>query len=287
MTQPDQELFQPGLKDSRGYYYIGQSTVFASKVDQRFSYCLYVPLTYPERSGPLPLVVLQHGTGRKGPQYRDNFSQFAEDNHCVVLAPLFPAGIDDPDDLHNFKFIRYHDIRFDLVLLAMVEEVAERLDIEADRFLLHGFSGGGQFAHRFFYLHPDRLLGVSIGAPGRITLIDPSQDWWLGWKSMADFIGAEPKRELLPSVPVHMVVGAMDVETWEINNPGDSNWMDGAEKAGNTRIERLQTLRRNFADNGIAVRFDIVPNVAHEPMKVLEPVMDFFHKVLNAKEIRS
>jgi hypothetical protein len=84
-----------------------------------------------------------------------------------------------------------------------------------------------------------------------------------------------------------MVVGARDVETWEINNPGHSNWMDGAEKAGNTRIERLQTLRRNFEDNGIAVRFDIVPNVAHEPMKVLEPVMDFFHKVLIAKEIRS
>ena len=38
--------------------------------------------------------------------------------------------------------------------------------------------------------------------------------------------------ELLRGVPVQMVVGDRDVETWEINNPGHSNWMDGAERTG-------------------------------------------------------
>jgi pimeloyl-ACP methyl ester carboxylesterase len=82
----------------------------------------------------------------------------------------FPAGIGDPNDLHNYKFIDYQGILFDLVLLAMFEKVAARWHIRTDRFALHGFSGGGQFAHRFLLLHPDRLHGVSIGAPGRVTL---------------------------------------------------------------------------------------------------------------------
>ena len=272
---------EPNPKDSTGYYYSGESTQFACRADQRFSYCMYVPSGYSSRTAPLPLVVLQHGTGRRGPQYRDNFADFAEVHNAVVLAPLFPAAIDDPADLHNFKFIKYHDIRFDVILLSMVDEVAEKLDIDSERFLLHGFSGGGQFAHRFFYLHPDRLRAISIGAPGRLTLIDETQDWWLGWKGMEDALGIAPKPELLSSVPVQMVVGGRDVETWEINNPGDSNWMDGAEKAGATRIERLQTLRANFEEHGISVRFDLVPDVAHEPMKVLGPVKDFFTTILN------
>jgi poly(3-hydroxybutyrate) depolymerase len=87
------------------------------------------------------------------------------------LAPLFPSGIIDPSDEDNYKFIKYHDIRFDHVLLAMIDEVAIKYRVNKDRFLLHGFSGGGQFVHRFFYLHPKRLMGVSIGAPGRITYL--------------------------------------------------------------------------------------------------------------------
>lgn len=61
--------------------------------------------------------------------------------------------------------------QFDHVLLAMVDEIAP-LPLAAGRFLMHGFSGGGHFAHRFFSLHPRRLLGASIGAPGMVTLLD-------------------------------------------------------------------------------------------------------------------
>src|SRR5690606_1815600 len=102
-----------------------------------------------------------------------------------------PAGIIDPHDLHNYKFIEYEGIRFDLALLSMVEEVSERYNVHSDRFYLHGFSGGGQFAHRFLYLHPERLAAVSIGAPGRITELDDSKKWWLGTGGMAERFGIE------------------------------------------------------------------------------------------------
>jgi predicted peptidase len=280
MMEHHQGGLASAVKNSRNHYYTGETTVFASQYDQRFSYCLYVPSTYEIRTRPLPVIVVQHGTERRFQEYRDNFAAFAEANQCVVLTPLFPAGIEDSEDLHNYKFIKYRNIRFDVILLSMIEEVAQRIEIDSERFLLHGFSGGGQFAHRFFYLHPDRLRAVSIGAPGRITLIDPDKTWWLGWSGMAEAIGSAPSVEPLLTVPVHMVVGSDDVETWEIDNPGDSNWMPGIEATGGTRIERLHSLRRNFEDHGISVRFDLVPGVAHEPLKVLDAVKSFFLTVL-------
>lgn len=270
------------VRDPKRFYQTGATPSFAARGDQRFSYCLYVPAAHETAKAPLPLVVLVHGTGRTGPQYRDAFADFAEQHGCVVLAPLFPAGIIDPDDLHNFKFLEYRGIRFDQVLLDIVAEVGERYHVATDRFLLQGFSGGGQFTHRFFYLHPERLAAVSIGAPGRITLLDPEQPWWLGTAGFADRFGKDISLEELRKVKVQLVVGAADVETWEINNVGDSNWMDGAERAGRTRVERLHTLYENYRAHGIDARIDLVPGVAHDGMAVLDTVRTFLAEVLAA-----
>ncbi len=275
----------PGREDPQApgssHFSTGKTPVFASQYDQRFSYCLYVPQDLgPEKA---PLVVIQHGTERNFLLYRDHLQPFADEHRVVVLAPLFPAGIIDPDDLHNFKFIDYRGIRYDEVLLSMVDEVAGRYSVDSEQFYLHGFSGGGQFAHRFFYLHADRLAGISIGAPGRITQLDDSLAWWLGTEDFEECFGRPIDLEALRNVPVLMVVGDQDVDTWEINNPGDSNWMDGAEKTGETRIERLRTLERNFVSHGIDVRFELVPGVAHRGSLVLPPVRKFFADLIRER----
>jgi poly(3-hydroxybutyrate) depolymerase len=262
-------------------YRRGKTPVFASQHDQRFAYCLYVPADLGP--GSAPLVVIQHGTERNFLLYRDHLAAFADEHGAVVLAPLFPAGIVDPDDLHNFKFIAYRGIRYDEVLLAMVAEVAARYPVDAGTFYLHGFSGGGQFAHRFLYLHPDRLAGVSIGAPGRVTQLDDSLPWWLGTRDFEQRFGRPVDLDALRRVPVLMVVGDQDVETWEIDNPGEPNWMDGAEQAGETRIDRLRTLGRNFTAHGIDVRFVLVPGVAHRGSLTLPPVRDFFGELIEAR----
>ena len=258
----------------------GRTPVFASKYDQRFSYCLYVP----EELGPrAPLVVVQHGTERNFLLYRDHLRSFADEHGALVLAPLFPAGIDDPADLHNFKFLEYRGIRFDRVLLAMVEEVAQRYPVDPERFYLHGFSGGGQFAHRFGYLHPERLARLSIGAPGRITRLDDTLPWWLGTADFEKRFGRAIDLDALRRVPVLMVAGEDDVETWEITNPGEPNWMDGAEKTGATRVERLRTLERDFVAHGVDVRFVLVPGVAHQASPVLPVVREFFGELIAAR----
>ena len=85
--------------------------------------------------------------------------------------------------------LREGDVRYDHILLAMVEEVAEHYGLRFDRFALFGYSGGGHFAHRFLMLQPHKLWGVSIGAPGSVTLLDPARDWWVGTRNFAELFG--------------------------------------------------------------------------------------------------
>jgi predicted peptidase len=80
-----------------GHYDRGATTCFASRIDQRFSYYLYIPTDYdPAVTRRYPLLVLIHGTERGAQRYRDTFSDFAEKHKCIILAPLFPSGIIEP-----------------------------------------------------------------------------------------------------------------------------------------------------------------------------------------------
>lgn len=270
-----------------GYYERGATTYFASQADQRFGYYLYVPKGFAfEQAYRYRICAVIHGTGRTPDIYRDLFADFAEANNVIVLAPLFPAGIIEPGELANYKFLKWYDIRYDELLLAMVDEVATRYALAERRFLLFGYSGGAHFAHRFFYLHADRLLGISIGAPGMVTLIDPDTPWWRGTKNLPELFGRAPMIDAMRDVPVQMVVGDEDTETWEITiQPGSRFWMDGANDAGRTRIDRIRTLKRNFEAHGIPVRLDLVPGVAHNGYKVLGPVHAFFDELLSRKAV--
>jgi quercetin dioxygenase-like cupin family protein len=255
-------------------YRSGATTIFASRHHPRLSYCLYVPTAHRTTRTPLPLLVIVHGTARTAERYRTQYADFAEQHEAVVLAPLFPAGLGGPDDLHGYKRIAANDIRYDTALLAIVAEVGERWRVSTDRFLLHGFSGGGQFRHRFAYLHPDRLLGVSIGAPGRVTRINPRVPWWLGTADLHERFVVDLDLPALRRVPVQMVVGDADTETWEIAEPG-------LDAGGDTRIERLTALHRNWTEHGVEVRFDLVPGAAHSGRKMAGHVQRFLHDVLS------
>lgn len=263
-------------------YGLGRTAFFACQFDQRFSYCLYVPDSFDEAGDTTyPLAAVVHGSLRNAAESRDAFIAFAEREQCVILAPLFPCGIIDPHDVHNYKFITYHDIRFDQVLLAMIDEVAPAYRLRTDRFLLYGFSGGGHFAHRFAYLHPERLLAVAVGAPGSVTLLRNDRDYWVGIRDVEQVFGRPVDFDALRAVPVLLVIGGDDTETWEITIPPDSpRWMPGADDAGVNRLDRIAALRRSLARHGVAVRLDIVPGAGHESHKMIDPVATFFTGIL-------
>lgn len=270
-----------GIKLS--FYDFGATPFFASQMDQRCSYCLYVPQDYDETAlDDYDLAVIVHGTGRTATQYRDRFAAFAEANRCIVLAPLFPVGLIVPDDLANYKRIEFHGMRFDLILLSIVEEVRAKYRVRAGGFMMYGYSGGGQFAQRFFMLHPQHLRAVSIGAPGVVTLLNADYDWWVGIRDMEARFGIRPDLDAMRAVEVQTVVGSEDTATWEITIPRDSAlWMDGAELQGANRLDRIEALARSFEAQGIRVRRDIVPGVAHSPFDMVDPAENFFTELVS------
>lgn len=271
------------------YYDFGHTTVYASRFDQRFPYCAYVPDDYEEDGEKTyPLAVIVHGTERGMLAYRDAFADFAEANGVIVLCPLFPANICFPGDLSSYKMLRAGDLHYDAVLLDMIAEMQEKYRIEGDRVMMYGFSGGGHFTHRFLYLHPERLLAASIGAPGVVTLLDFDHDFWVGVRDFEKVFGKAVDLEAIRKVAVQMVIGGDDLETWEITiKPDDAWYMPGADLAGATRNDRMRALKRSFEQHGIAVRHDIVPGIAHDDRELIGQVKDFFAETLGANRARS
>lgn len=257
----------------------GKTSFFASQYDQRFSYCLYVPKGYRvDGAETYPLLVVVHGSLRNAEGYRDRLADFAEQQQCIVLCPLFPNGIIERNEPNNYKEIEYQGIRYDQVLLAMVDEIAEIYCVESERFMLYGFSGGGQFSHRFYYLHPGRLLAVSIGAPGAVTLLDDSWPWWPGTADVEERFGVGINLEAMREVDVQLVVGGDDLESME---PYDrSRTVQAFDHGGSTRVERIRSLQENLESHGITTQLDVVPGVAHENYKVLPVVQKFFAEVM-------
>ncbi len=75
------------------YYARGRTAVFASRMDQRFSYCCYIPASYEEHGDVrYPLTVLVHGSLRDATSLRDQFIDYAEDNQTILLARCSPAA---------------------------------------------------------------------------------------------------------------------------------------------------------------------------------------------------
>lgn len=237
---------------------------------------MYVPPHIDQAKHPMELVVIMHGTGRAFVEYRDAFAEFARWNDCIVLCPLFPVSPLGDGNRDGFKQLIEGDIRYDHILQGMVAEVGEKFGRDFSRFALFGYSGGGQFVNRYTLLHPETLWAASIGAPGSVTLLDPSQDWWVGVRGAEARFGKAVDIEALRQVAVHMIVGKADLETWEITHrEGGKFFMPGANSAGATRPERLESLRRSFEAAGVKAVLDVVENVPHDGLKCVGQVQDF------------
>lgn len=143
---------------------IGRTAYYALAPDLPVSYCLFVPRTL-DRERPVHLVVAVHGANRAAEACRDAFACLAEDRNAIVLAPLFPS-----DPLGDGRGDGYQDLdegglRYDLLLLRMMDKVAARYQVAFSRVALFGVETGARFAHRFMLRHPRRLSAAALCAP--------------------------------------------------------------------------------------------------------------------------
>jgi pimeloyl-ACP methyl ester carboxylesterase len=293
-------------------FLVGHVPHMALQSDPRISYSLYVPpepykslaaITDDNNTKQLPLLVNVHGTRRNLSAIYGDLKTFADSIPCAVLQPLFPAGIEGPNDLDSYKKLRSKSLSSDLVLLSMLDEVATRWPhVDTKKIFLMGFSGGGQFAQRFLYIHPDRLSAVSIGAPGKVTLLDDQETWPKGIKNVQHVFDRSIDLRSITAVNIHMVVGSKDTGAHGGNE--FKQWQEEMKKkivkakeagsdheaalttnvdapeTGRGRLGTLQNVQELWKDQGIEAHLDIVDGVGHSADGVRSCVLDFLRPLM-------
>ncbi|KAJ9607629.1 hypothetical protein H2200_007707 [Cladophialophora chaetospira] len=278
--------------------------------DPRISYALYVPPTQynpsltstSPSSEKLPLLVFIHGTRRSisAIDGDDDLVPFADSLPCAILAPLFPIGLDGPNDLDSYKLLRSRGVRSDLALLHMLDEVARRWPgISTERIFLMGFSGGGQFAQRFLYLYPETIAAVSIGAPGRVTHLDEQRKWPGGIADVEALFGRQVDREGIQKVKIQLVVGDQDnvlhggekfwewVREMKAKAPGKDGSLEGkaADEGGlegmrQGRVDTIRELQAKWRQEGIDAHLDVVEGMGHDSKPARGVVLEFLKSAM-------
>lgn len=272
-------------------FLVGYVPLKALASDPRVSYALYIPPSHYGGNSDctqLPLLVWVHGTGRKLTAiYEEELVSFADRTPCAILAPLFPAGLDGPNDLDSYKKLRSASLRSDQALLSILDEVATRWpEILTDKIFMMGFSGGGQFAQRFLYLYPERLAAVSVGAPGRVTMLDFSQKWPIGVADTEILFGRSVDLNRIQEVAIQLVVGSEDNRihggkefwTWLQQYRKKAENQQGPEALNAMDQGRLQTLEDLFnawKKDGIYSQLKIVEGISHEAGRARKHMLQF------------
>jgi pimeloyl-ACP methyl ester carboxylesterase len=301
-------------------FLVGYVPQMALQSDPRISYSLYIPpepykslAASPDGGSTkqLPLLVNIHGTRRNLSAIYGDLKPFADSIPCAILQPLFPAGIEGPNDLDSYKKLRSKTLCSDLVLLSVLDEVGTRWPhIDTKKIFLMGFSGGGQFTQRFLYIYPDRLSAVSIGAPGKVTLLDDQSTWPRGIKNVQHVFDRPVDLSLIKTTDIHMVVGSKDTGAHGCNE--FKQWQEemkkkkkktaktkdagsdqeatlttniDASETGQGRLGTLQNIQKLWKDQGIQSHLDIVDGVGHSADGVRSCVLDFFRPLM--QNIRS
>lgn len=174
---------------------------------------------------PRPLVSV-HGITRNALEHALLFQPWADRLGVVVLAPLFSRA----------RFRRYQTLggarrgpsaadAFD----AMLDDAESQYAIDGGSVCLFGFSGGGQFVHRYALTRPTRIARFVVGAAGWYTFPDSAVDYPYGLSGLDGVRLGEFLR-----LPSRVIVGERDDRRDEVLNQAPE--IDLLQ--GRSRIER-------------------------------------------------
>lgn len=165
-------------------------------------YRLYVPTIYDART-PLPLIVAMHGTGGNQDTLFDEYQEAphkdAAEKHGVLLVSPLGRGTTE------YRGIGENDV------LCVIQDVQQRLAVDADRIYLTGHSMGGTGAAYLALHHPDQFaaiapLAAAYSFPWLARSGTQLPQLWIGGALDADFyhrgvaVGVERMRKF--GVPV-------------------------------------------------------------------------------------
>ncbi len=206
---------------------------------------------------------------------------FADRLGVVLIEPAFPRPAADwriythALDRDSMLTEKKEYKRFDLQLVAMIDDARERLRGEKlrveKRVLMFGFSASGMFVNRFVFLHPTRVKAAIVGSPGGWP-IAPADSYKgktlrypIGTSDLKTVAGKSLDIKNLRKVPLLMMLGDQDENDSVVYR--DSYEKDDEklifELFGKTPVERWDDAEKLYKENKLNAEFHLYPNVAH------------------------
>jgi pimeloyl-ACP methyl ester carboxylesterase len=208
------------------------------------------------------VLVSVHGISRNAEEHVVGFSGLAERYGAAIVAPLLPAG-----DFSRYQRlgVSAREARADLAFDRILEDAAGLIGIDPLPLRIFGFSGGGQFAHRYALFYPKRVARQVLGAPGWYTFPDPENRYPLGLRSAPEW----PKLRFNPTrflkIPTLVMVGERDdVRDKDLNKTRQIDTHQGLDRMerGRRWVGAMRGLARAYALPG-DFEFRTVPGADH------------------------
>jgi len=227
------------------------------KQHENLKYYLHLP---EHISGHTPVLVAVHGVSCNAKEQAVEFSRIASRFGFVVIAPYFRKSHFPAYPRLGFRAGRFVSDPGG-ALLSVLDEVAVSTGANTSRVHMFGYSGGGQFAHRFAMKYPHRLHKLVLGAPGWLTFPDVSTNYPRGLSGAPGFDADRFLR-----IPTLLLVGDLDRE----RDPALNTSFKLDAQQGRHRVERgkrwVVAMRRAARLRAIPeadFRFGLLQDCAH------------------------
>ncbi|HZM17574.1 MAG TPA: hypothetical protein VFE28_16390 [Candidatus Krumholzibacteria bacterium] len=199
------------------------------QTDPSQEYFVYVPSS---SGAAAPLFVAVHGISYNAYEQARLFSRYCDVYGAVMVAPHFVA------ERHSDYQRLGRDgrsTRADVTLDAIIEEAGWLTGASTAQIYLFGYSGGGQFAHRYALAHPHRVARAVVAAAGWYTFPDPRTRFPYGIRRSRELRGVRFDPEEFLRVPLSVFVGDQDTTSEGLRRSGRVN-----RQQGKTRLERAR-----------------------------------------------
>lgn len=248
----------------------------------QMDYFVYIPQQAAENK----IAYSIHGISRNAEEHIQGFIAQADKHGAIIIAPLFPRE----------SYPRYQRLgtsinqqRADIALDHVLQDAHEWLGIPPTPMHMFGFSGGGQFLHRYAMFHPKRVARMALAAPGWYTFPDPDRKYPYGIKSTKDWPNLKFVLEKFLQIPTLIMVGEEDDQRdKDLNKAREIDCFQGL-----TRIERadrwigaVRALGRSY-NIATDLRLENIPNASHAYESYLahppfsEKIFDFLFETHN------
>jgi len=216
------------------------------------------------------ILIVMHGVGRNGADYRDDWHDLVDGRNVLVLAPEFSdKEYPDAEAYSLGNIIDRHGDRLPNeqwsfhVVEALFDHVVRTLGSTATDYAMFGHSAGAQFVARFVTFMPKNRARIAVAAnAGWYTTLDDSVKFPYGLDG-----SSTREDELHAAFASNLVIllGSNDTDGEDDSLRRD----DGSDQQGRNRLERGMNFYQQSQDVAareslpFAWRLTVVPGIAH------------------------